>query len=65
MACKAATTTIPIVFEIGSDPVEDGLVSSFNRPGGNLTGVTAMNVDLDGMVIPSINTRPPEGEFVD
>jgi putative tryptophan/tyrosine transport system substrate-binding protein len=47
-AAKGLTATIPIVFEIGNDPVEDGLVTSFSRPGGNLTGVTAMNIDVEG-----------------
>ncbi len=64
LAAKSATSTIPIVFEVGTDPVRDGLVASLARPGGNLTGVAFMLVELVPKRLELLSELVPEAKVI-
>ena len=64
LAAKAATTSIPIVFVTGGDPVAAGLVSSINRPGGNVTGVSFYEVPISGKRLALLRELIPNAEII-
>jgi ABC-type uncharacterized transport system substrate-binding protein len=64
LAAKSATSKTPIVFVTGADPVKVGLVASFNRPGGNVTGVSFLTVDLEAKRLGLLHELLPQAQVV-
>jgi putative ABC transport system substrate-binding protein len=64
LAAKAVTTTVPIVFASGSDPVRDGLVASLNRPGGNITGVVFFTGELGAKQLELLRQLVPQATTI-
>jgi len=64
LAAKAATMSIPIVFGGGTDPVRSGIVTSLHRPGGNITGVSAFQIELEPKKLELLRELHPTGERI-
>jgi putative ABC transport system substrate-binding protein len=64
LAAKAATTTIPIVFPVATDPVKGDLVESFNRPGGNVTGIAMLTIELDAKRMELLRETVPTADVI-
>ena len=64
LAAKAATQTIPVIFGVGVDPIKFGLVASLNRPGGNLTGVTQLNIEIEAKQVQLLHDLAPSATTI-